>query len=244
MLKLDHHSSIPLRTQVEQLLRELARLPEYQEGKLLPDEVKLAAQLGVSRGTVRSGISRLVFEGILERKPGVGTKVSDQHLESGIRAWRSFTREMASKGITIQNFRLDSRLVVPGAEAARALQLDSGTRVWRLDRVRGWNGKPVLQSISWFHPRLGLKGDENFTAPLYETLEKETGVRPHHAREEFLATVADARTSRLLHVSSGTPLLLRRHTVFDPGSRPFEFAEVLYVSSRFTLSMEMRRGEE
>jgi GntR family transcriptional regulator len=139
---------------------------------------------------------------------------------------------------------LDSRLVVPGAEAARALQLDSGTRVWRLDRVRGWNGKPVLQSISWFHPRLGLKGDENFTAPLYETLEKETGVRPHHAREEFLATVADARTSRLLHVSSGTPLLLRRHTVFDPGSRPFEFAEVLYVSSRFTLSMEMRRGEE
>jgi GntR family transcriptional regulator len=244
MLTLDHHSSIPLRAQVEQLLRELVRQPEYQEGKLLPEEVKLAAQLGISRGTVRSGISKLVFEGVLERKAGVGTRVSHRHAESGIRAWRSFTREMADKGITVQNFRLDYRLIAPGAEAARALQLTPKTRVWRLDRVRGWNGKPVLQSISWFHPRLGLKGDEDFTAPLYETLEKATSVRPHHAREEFLATIADAQAARLLHVSGSTPLLLRRHTVFDQGSRPFEFAEVRYVSSRFALTMDMRRDEE
>lgn len=243
MLSLDHQSSVPLHAQVEQLLRELVRQPEYQQGKLLPDEVKLAAQLGVSRGTVRSGISKLVFEGILERKAGVGTRVSDHHAESAIRAWRSFTREMASKGITVQNFRLDYRLAAISIDAARALQLDASTRVWRLDRVRGWNGKPVLQSISWFHPRLGLKGNEDFSAPLYETLEKATGVRPHGAREEFLATSADARAARLLHIGSGTPLLLRRHTVLDAGKRPFEFTEVRYVSSRFTLTMDMHRGE-
>jgi GntR family transcriptional regulator len=243
MLTLDHQSPIPLRAQVEQLLRELVRKPEYQRGKLLPDEVKLAAQLGISRGTVRSGISKLVFEGVLERKAGVGTRVSNQHAESGIRAWRSFTREMAGKGITVQNFRLDYRFTTPGAEAARALQLDPETRVWRLDRVRGWEDKPVLQSTSWFHPRLGLKGDEDVTAPLYEMIDNAAGVRPHHAREEFLATVADARAGRLLRVGEGTPLLVRRHTVFDPGNRPFEFAEVHYVSSRFTLTMEMRREE-
>jgi GntR family transcriptional regulator len=112
-----------------------------------------------------------------------------------------------------------------------------------LDRVRGWNGRPVLQSTSWFHPRLGLKGDEDFSATLYATLEKAAGVRPHHAREEFLATVADVQRARLLRVPSGTPLLLREHTVFDPGNRPFEFAEVRYVSSRFTLTMDLRRGE-
>ncbi len=244
MLKLDHQSSIPLRAQVEQLLRELVRRPQYQRGTLLPDEVKLATQLGVSRGTVRSGISKLVFEGVLERKAGVGTRVSSRHVESGIRAWRSFTREMAAKGIKVQNFRLDYRVVSPTAEAARALQLNAATEVWRLDRVRGWNGKPVLRSTSWFHPRLGLKGDEDFTSPLYETLERSTGVRPHRAREEFLATIADARTADLLHVTEGSPLLLRRHTVFDPGNRAFEFAEVCYVSARFTLTMDMRRAEE
>ncbi len=244
MLKLDRQSSIPLHAQVEQRLRELVRQPQYQQGALLPDEVKLARQLGICRGTVRSGLSKLVFEGVLERKAGVGTRVSPRHVEFGIRAWRSFTREMAAKGIKVQNFRLDYRRVAPNAEAARALQLNSVSQVWRLDRVRGWNGKPVLQSTSWFHPRLGLKGDEDFTAALYETLEKATGVRPHHAREAFLATIAGAHTARLLQVVKGTPLLLRRHTVFDPGNRAFEFAEVRYVSARFTLTMDVRRGEE
>ena len=244
MLKLDHQSSIPLRAQVEQLLRDLVRRPKYQRGALLPDEVKLATRLGISRGTVRSGISKLVFEGVLERKAGVGTRVSLRQAESGIRAWRSLTREMAAKGINVQNFRLDYHLATASAEATEALQLNSATQVWRLDRVRGWHGQPVLRSTSWFHPRLGLKGDEDFTSPLYETLERTTGVRPHHAREEFLATIADKQTADLLHVPEGTPLLLRRHTVFDPGNRVFEFAEVCYVSERFTLTMDMRRGEE
>jgi GntR family transcriptional regulator len=244
MLKLDHQSSIPLRAQVEQLLRDMVRQPKYQRGALLPDEIKLATQLGISRGTVRSGISKLVFEGVLERKAGVGTRVSHGQIESGIRAWRSFTREMAAKGIKVQNFRVDYSRAVPSREATQALQVNAAAELWRLDRVRGWDGNPVLQSTSWFHPRLGLKGDEDFTRPLYETLEKQTGVRPHHAREEFLATIADARTAHLLQVKERAPLLLRRHTVFDPGNRPFEFAEVCYVSERFTLTMEMRRGEE
>jgi GntR family transcriptional regulator len=244
MLNLDHRSSIPLRAQVEQLLRDLVRRPEYRNGGLLPDEVSLAAQLGISRGTVRSGISKLVFEGVLERKAGIGTRASNRHHESGVHAWRSFTREMASKGITVKNFQQHYRLTEASPDAAQALQLEPGTPVWRLERVRGWDRKPVLQTSSWFHPRLGLKGSEDFTQPLYETIEKETGVRPHHAREEFLASTADARLARLLEVTPGAPLLLRRHTVFDPGNRAFEFAEVRYVSSRFTLTMDLRRGEQ
>ncbi len=143
----------------------------------------LAAQLGVSRGTVRSGISKLVFEGILERKAGVGTRVSKKNAESGVRAWRSFSREMASKGITVENFQLDYKSAPASADAAQALQVEAGTPLWRLERVRGWDNHPVLQSVSWFHPRLGLKGKESFTRPLYEALEKVAGVRPHHARE-------------------------------------------------------------
>src|SRR5512143_3576833 len=102
MLAIDHQSPVPLHAQVEQLLRALILQPEYQKGALLPDEVTLAAKLGVSRGTVRSGISKLVFEGALERKAGIGTRVSQQRHESGIRAWRSFTMEMASKGIAVK----------------------------------------------------------------------------------------------------------------------------------------------
>ncbi|MEI9960501.1 MAG: UTRA domain-containing protein [Limisphaerales bacterium] len=109
--------------------------------------------------------------------------------------------------------------------------------------MRGWNGQPVLQSTSWFHPRLRLKGDEKFERPLYEVIESVTDVRPHHAKEEFLAIIASAPLAKVLEINKGAPLLLRRHTVFDAGSRAFEYAEVHYVSSRFALTLDMRRGK-
>ncbi|HEX3624186.1 MAG TPA: GntR family transcriptional regulator [Verrucomicrobiae bacterium] len=243
MLALDHQSPVPLRAQVEALLRNLIRQPQYQNGELLPDEVALAAQLGVSRGTVRSGISKLVFEGLLDRKAGVGTRASNRNVESGIQEWHSFTREMASKGITVENFRVGYHQLEGSKDALQALQLDGSRMMWRLDRVRGWDGRPVLHTMSWFHPRLGLKGTENTTLPVYEMIEKASGVRPHHAREDFLAVTADAQTARQLDVEKGAPLLLRRHTVFDAGNRPFEFAEVRYVSSRFALTLDVRRKD-
>jgi len=163
VMTLDHQSPVPLRAQVEQLLRKLIQQSEYQKGALLPNETTLAAKLGVSRGTVRMGISKLVFEGLLQRKAGVGTRVATKHLESGIRAWRSFTREMAAKGIAVNNFRLDYQLMTASEDAAQALQLATGVKVWRVDRVRGWSGRPVLNSTSWFHPRLNLKGKEDST---------------------------------------------------------------------------------
>lgn len=243
MLALDHQSPVPLRAQVEALLRELIREPQYQDGALLPDEVALAAQLGVSRGTVRSGISKLVFEGLLDRKAGVGTRVSNRNVESGIQEWHSFTREMASKGITVENFRRAYHQLEGTRDALQALQLDGTKTLWRLDRVRGWEGRPVLHTMSWFHPRLGLKENEDTNLPLYEMIEKASGVRPHHAREDFLAVSADAPMARQLEVEKGAPLLLRRHTVFDAGNRPFEFAEVRYVSSRFALTLDVRRKD-
>ncbi len=241
MLTLDHKSPVPLRAQVEQLLRELIQKPEFQKGGLLPDECKLAIQLGVSRGTVRSGISKLVFEGLLQRKAGVGTKVANKHSESGITAWRSFTREMAAKGIQVQNFHLNYHLTRASKPAMQGLLLKRGTKVWRLERVRGWDQRPILYSVSWFHPRLSLKGNEDFSRPLYATLEAATGARPHHAREELLAVNADARLSKLLQTTRQAPCLLRRHQVFDAGDQPIEFSEVYYVSSRFALTLELRQ---
>jgi DNA-binding GntR family transcriptional regulator len=40
-----------------------------------------------------------------------------------------------------------------------------------------------------------------------------------------------------------SPLLLRWHVVLDRGRRPFEFAEVHYVSDRYTLTIDLQRGD-
>src|SRR5277367_3882966 len=104
--RLKRQPGSPLYLQVEEFLRGLIRLHPFENGELLPDEVTLAKELGVSLGTVRNSLSRLVNEGILERKAGVGTRVIRRPVESGIIAWRSFSREMLKRGIQVQSLFL------------------------------------------------------------------------------------------------------------------------------------------
>lgn len=234
--------SVPLHAQIERELRRMIALARFQNGELFPDEQTLANRFGVSRGTVRVALTRLVQQRLLERKAGVGTRVArNPPAESGIGAWRSFSREMAGKGIQVVNFRQDYALVEASPEAAYALQVKRGARVHRLDRLRGWAGLPVLHSRSWFHPRLGLTGKEEFSQPLYEVVAAETGAVVGHAHEEFSAVAATASMAKQLQVKKGEALLLRRHTVFDTGNRSMEFAEVHYVSTRFTLTLDLKR---
>ena len=172
----------------------------------------------------------------------MGTRVRQSPpAEYGIAEWRSFSREMAAKGIQVENFHQDYQWRDVSPQAARALQIKQGSSVCCLDRLRGWDGRPVLHTRSWFHGRLGLTGKEDFNKPLYEVLAAETGAVAGHAHEEFMAEAANATWAKRLQVKLGQPLLLRRHTVFDTENRPIEFAEIRYISTRFTLTLDLRR---
>ena len=235
---------LPLYRQVEVRLRRLAALPAFHNGALFPDELTIANRLGVSRGTARAALSRLVTDGLLERRAGVGTRVTRAPIESGVRAWRSFSREMAAKGITVQTFRTDfSRVRAPQA-AARGLGVRPGIVVARLDRLRGWDDVPVLLCRSWFHPRLKLTGKLDYHQPLYDLVEASTGLVADRAREELKAVVADAALAAQLQVRKGEPLLHRSHCVSDTRGRPMEYSELHYVSARFTLTMKLHRGAQ
>jgi GntR family transcriptional regulator len=241
-LRLDHHSRIPLHVQAERLLRVLILQPQYQNGDFLPDEVTLARQLGVSRNTLRAAITRLTYEGLLERKAGVGTSVASGSQESRIAEWHSFTQEMERKGIEVQTFQLDVRTIGAAADVAAALKIAPGREVLRIDRLRGWDDAPIVHFRSFLHPRLGLKNEEDFTKPLYRIIESRSGVTVDGAHEEMRAVAADAMMAKLLRVRRGTPLLRRNRAVYDHSGRPIEFAIVHYLSSHFALVLDIRRG--
>jgi len=232
---------LPLHLKAEQALRRLIADPEYTQGGLLPDELTLANRLGISRGTVRTAILRLVAEGSLERKAGIGTRVVQRSTESAIGAWRSFSREMGRQGINVRMFRLQLQDMPATAKVAAALRIESGTVVQRLDRVRGWGEIPVLRSRSWFHPRVRFEESESFSRPLYDLVAEVSGLSADRASEAFGAEAATALLAKDLCVEKASPLLLRQHTVFDTLGRPFEFAEVHYVSERFTLTLDLKR---
>ena len=216
--------------------------PEFRAGGLLPDEVTLASTLGISRNTLRAAIGRLVQEGRLERKSGVGTWVLEPRIQSGVNAWHSFTREMAAKGISVETFATHCTRLAASAEAARALRIKSGTKLLRLDRLRGWDSQPMVHFRSFFHPRLALTPEDPFDQPLYELLHARFGIVADQSSEDLDAVPADPGLTRLLRIKAGTPLLRRVRTVLDNGGRPLEFAVVHYRCDHFRLSLQLRQS--
>lgn len=241
VLRLDRTSSLPLHVKAEQLLREMIRRPDYVRGALLPDEVSLARNLGISRNTLRAAIGRLVGEGKLERKAGLGTRVLEPRVHSGVGAWHSFTREMAAKGVVVETYSTCAKRSPAPEAASRALKIDPDAPVVCVERVRGWTNQPEVHFLSYLHPRLQISEKEDFRQPLYQLIQERCSVVADESREELQAVTADRRLARLLGVRAGTALLRRIRTVLDTGGRPMEYAIVHYRCERFTLTLNLRK---
>jgi GntR family transcriptional regulator len=238
---IDHHSAIPLHKQVEDLLRTLIKQPEYVKGKLLPKEVDISNWLGISRNTVRQATNKLVHEGLLHRKKGVGTTVIKPHYTSKLDNWMSFSQEMHAKGLDFINYSLKVGTVRAEKDVASHLQIKKGRKVVKLERLRGLQNGPFVFFISYFHPRIGFTGNEDFSRHLYDIMEKDYASVPSVSREEIQAMLADDVLATMLEVTPGDPVLFRKRIVCDRGDRPLEYNLGYYRADRFSYVIDIHR---
>jgi len=238
---IDHKSPIPLHIQTENLLREIIIEPEYQNGKLLPNEVELAKMLAISRTTLRQAINKLVFEGLLIRKKRTGTRVAQNTVSSKSNNWLSFSQEMKLRGIAIKNFELHITWEYPDQSLANFFEIKPDRKILKMEKVRGKPEEPFVYFISYFHPRIGLTGDEDFKRPLYEMLENDYSTVATLSKEEISARAAEPLIANKLRISDGSPVLLRKRFVFDQGERPIEYNLGYYKAESFVYTVESRR---
>jgi len=239
---IDHKNPVPLHIQTEELLRKIIRQPQYSKGKLLPNEIDLAKKLAISRSTLRQAINKLVYEGLLTRKKGVGTKVNNMVSSKSLN-WLSFSQEMALRGIPIKNFELNISWVKPDESVANFFEIKREKKVLKLERLRGRPEGPFVYFVSYFHPRIGLSGEEDFKRPLYEILEKDYHVVVNLSKEEISARAADKFLAAKLVIDEGSPILFRKRFVFDQGERPIEYNLGFYRADSFIYTIESRRGQ-
>ncbi len=243
VIEINHKSALPLYVQVERMLREMIALPEYSKGKMLPNEVELAKRLGISRNTVRYATNRLVYEGLLIRKKGVGTKVSDNNnVVTRLDSWHSFTQEMNNKGIAFKTYEIDVNWVKPDETVAKFFSISHNKEVLCMERLRGLDAGPIVYFISYFHPRVGLTGKEDFSKPLYKMLEEEYSTVVATSKEEISSKLADENIAQKLMIKVGAPVLKRKRFVLDPGGRPVEYNLGYYNAEHFTYSIEIQKG--
>jgi GntR family transcriptional regulator len=241
-LSIDHADPAPLHVKVERLVRRLAaRADHATHGKPLPGEVELSNRLGVSRATVRQAMSRLVSEGLLERKRNAGTRVASRPLVTSLTDWHSFTAEMTRRGVSLKSLRIEASVRSAPAHVTEFFRVATKTKCLRLIRIRGDEAGPVVRFESWLHPRLRLVPTDDFSQPLYELIERRAGVVPETSQEQIGAIVADTELAGVIDCSTGDPLLTRERRVCDAGGRGIEFCACVYRADRFTYSIELRR---
>ena len=238
---IDHKNHVPLHIQTEELLRKIIKSPQYAKGKLLPNEIELAKQLAISRTTLRLAVNKLVYEGLLVRKKGVGTKVGNSVVSSKSVNWMSFSQEMEARKIPIKNFELNISWAKPDEVVANFFEIRTNKKVLKMERLRGRPEGPFVYFVSYFHPRIGLSGKEDFQRPLYEILEKDYMVVASLSKEEISARLADKFLADKLEVELGDPILCRKRFVYDQAERPIEYNVGYYRADSFVYTIESRR---
>ena len=156
---------------------------KYKVGDKLPNENELAAQMDVSRSTIREAIRLLVFEGYLEVQRGNGTFVASQ-LDTQVK-----THDLDQDKVTLRDL-YETRLIFEPEAAALACQrasdeeiqhiLKLGKRVQELiEKEPG--GKERIASEAAFHGAI-VKASHNeflsqFLPIITETIEKTFSLR-------------------------------------------------------------------
>jgi DNA-binding FadR family transcriptional regulator len=109
---------VPLVLQVSEQFRGLIESGTWPVGSRIPGENQLAADLGVSRGTVREALRSLSLTGLLEPRVGDGTYVRATNEISGV-----LVRDELSASLT---HVLDARAGIEAAAARLAAQQPDG----------------------------------------------------------------------------------------------------------------------
>ena len=187
-------------------------------GDAIPSERQLCTDLGVSRLTVRAALDDLVRDGMLVRRHGSGTFVSEPKIAQEL-TMTSFTEDMVRRGMVPAAGRSTSAIVPAGAHLGRLLHVSPSEPVVIISRLRLADRETM--AIETLHVREslvpGLAPDDLERQSFYDILQERYGLEIVGGIQTIEPTVTNEEESdgaRRAAALAGLPL--RAH---DPRGR-------------------------
>ena len=238
---LSEASGQPAHLRIEQWLAATIDAGGLVPGDKLPREQDLAADLGVSRMTLRQALSSLETRGAIVRRPGRqgGTFVASPRIVCDLTGLAGFTEQMRRAHVRA-GARVLSATTRPADRAeARALALDRGDLVHEVVRVRSANREPLALESSCFPAALFPDlVRQRLGGSLYRLLSSRYDLAPHTATEVLEPVVATAEHADLLHVPPGCPLMLIVRTAYTASGVPVEHARDVFRADRTRITVQ------
>ncbi|WP_433065136.1 GntR family transcriptional regulator [Dactylosporangium sp. CS-033363] len=222
-------------------LQEALTVGQFPAGTRLPGERTLAADLGVSRATLRAVLSALAEAGRIVPSPQRGWFVAENRLVHEPNRLRGLSEVARERGMEATS-RVMKATVRPATLAeAEVLGIGTDAPVVDLRRVRLLDGSPLSIDQSCLDAARvpGLEDVDFAGLSLYDVLRDRYDIAASRCDYELAAEAVKAREAKLLGLAAGDPVLVGYQRTFDQHDQCFDVGRQLYRgdSYRFQASL-------
>ena len=235
----------PLHAQISDYVMTNIKNGEWPVGHLLPTEMELCEQFGVSRASVRTALLGLVNDGYLIRVKGRGTFVTNpQRVEESTVFIESFAEEMHRRGEAIETEVLEFRVMPADERISASLQIPLNSSVIKLTRLRYRKDHidegPIVLTTSYYTMKLSFLQHYDFASISVHQAMSEHGMAKKFTEKHINVTFLDTRSSRLMGVESGAPALTIVSYPRDLDDELGEYCESYSPASRNEIILKIR----
>lgn len=212
----------------ERLIREIAA-GRLLDGERLPPERDLAAELGISVGTLRKSLADLAERGLLERRQGSGNYIRHAPEAAGVYAF--FRLELASGGGGLPTAEVLSVDRLPKPEGAPAF--GPSAEAHRIRRLRSVGGVAAALEEIWLDgDRAEAIRPRDLSESLYLHYRDRLGLVISRAEDRVgLAPVPDWTVAGFAP-AEGQMVGLVERTGSDQDGRPVEYSRTWFDPDR------------
>jgi GntR family transcriptional regulator len=241
---IDRDTYIPLYIQVIDSLTEFIECNKFKPGYQLPGEAELCRSFDVSRTVIRQALKELEYKGLIYRKKGRGTFIAEPKIhESLVQDLTGFYQDMEAKGHRPQSEVLKQEKVPATKKVADYLELEEGTLVVQIDRLRFINQEPIVLVTSYLPSDLVPELDkiDLTNQSLYVYLENAHGIQISRGKRFLESVPANQLEAELLQVDIGSPLILLDSISYLSDGTPLEYFHALHRGDRSRFEVELIR---
>ena len=222
----------------------------YPVGSLLPKELDICKEKGLSRHTVRAALDQLQRSGIIERTPHVGTRVISAGASRGYAYHLSTFKDVDKLGATHMREICQRETVAINRESAALTGAPIGSRWIRLTNIRlgVQAGDPPIVCTQGFIPEgwedvveAAQREPATLVASIVNRLH---GVACKEVRQTISAVAMPAEQAMWLRCAAGQPALRIRRIYLDETGKPLEISVSWHPGDRYSFSLNISQNED
>lgn len=188
-----------------------------QPRQKLPSERKLAESFGTTRVTLREALSLLESEGKLYREDRRGWFIAPEPLRYDPTQTLNFTGMALAQGRKPKTELLAAKAMLASKQASQLLSLAPFSDVYRVDRVRYLEDRPVVFVTNFIRPELFPNLlDFDLSLSLTDIYREQFGVVYQKTRYRIGTTSLLGETAAALRATSGAPAMVVERTNYNP----------------------------